>query len=229
MKKLSIIIPVLNEEKTLENVLELVSQAPTLDFEKEIIVVDDGSTDNTINILNSLKDKFNLTVVKHRKNRGKGQALRTGFKRATGQAVIIQDADMEYDPNDYVNILNTFKKTNSTVYGSRNLNPDRRGYSHFVLGVWFLTKVNNVLFNSRLTDTYTCYKLFPTDLINSIPLKSKGFEFEAEVTAKILKRGDRIDEVAISYTPRKFSEGKKIKTSDGLKGLWTIFKCRFRD
>ncbi len=228
-KKLSIIIPVLNEEKTLRKTLEQVAQAPVFDYQKEIIVVDDGSRDGTINILNKLKDKFNLVVLKHRKNRGKGRALRTGLGKVTGQAVIIQDADLEYDPNDYQNLLTVFEENNSIVYGSRNINPDRRGYRHYVLGVWFLTKVNNLLFNSKLTDTYTCYKLFPADLIKSIDLQSPGFEVEAEITAKILKRGDNIKEVAISYSPRKFSQGKKIKTIDGLKGLWTMIKYRFRD
>ncbi|MBU1292190.1 glycosyltransferase family 2 protein [Patescibacteria group bacterium] len=227
-KKLSIIIPVLNEEATLEKILERVSQVPVLDYQKEIIVVNDGSTDQTGEILKKVKDKFNLIILKHKKNRGKGQALRTGFKVATGQVIVIQDADLEYDPNDFQKLCHVFEKTGSTVYGSRNLNPERRGYHHYVLGVWVLTLVNNLLFGSKLTDTYTCYKLFPASLIKNIPLESCGFEIEAEMTAKILKKGESINEVAISYNPRKFKEGKKIRFKDGLKGLWTIIKCRVK-
>lgn len=225
-KKLSIIIPVLNEEATLEKVLEQVNLAPVFDYEKEIIIVDDGSTDRTAEILGNVKDKFNLIVLKHEKIQGKGRALRTGFEKITGQAVLIQDADLEYNPNDYQNLLKVFEETGSVVYGSRNINPDKRGYSHYVLGAWLLTKVNNLLFNSKLTDTYTCYKLFPSNLIKSISLKSNGFEIEAEMTAKILKRGEDIKEVPINYNPRKFKEGKKIRFKDGLLGLWTIIKYR---
>ena len=225
-KKLSIIIPVLNEEATLEKTLEQVYSAQVFDYEKEIIIIDDGSTDETPEILERVKDKFNLIVLKHGKRQGKGSALKTGFERITGQAVIIQDADLEYSPNDYENLLRVFENTGSVVYGSRNLNPDRKGYSHYVFGVWFLTKVNNILFNSKLTDTYTCYKLFPSDLIKSIQLKSNGFEIEAEITAKILKKGKDIKEVPIKYNPRKFKDGKKIKIIDGLKGLWTIIRYR---
>lgn len=225
-KKLSIIIPVLNEEATLEKVLEQVNSAPVFDYEKEIIIVDDGSTDRTAEILGNVKDKFNLIVLKHEKIQGKGRALRTGFEKITGQAVLIQDADLEYNPNDYQNLLKVFEETGSVVYGSRNINPEKRGYSHYVLGAWFLTKVNNLLFNSKLTDVYTCYKLFPSYLIKSIPLKSNGFEIEAEMTAKILKKGKDIKEVPISYSPRKFKDGKKINIIDGLKGLWTMIKYR---
>ncbi len=225
-KKLSIIIPVLNEEATLEKTLEQVYSAQVFDYEKEIIIIDDGSTDETPEILERVKDKFNLIVLKHGKRQGKGSALKTGFERITGQAVIIQDADLEYSPNDYENLLRVFENTGSVVYGSRNLNPDRKGYSHYVFGVWFLTKVNNILFNSKLTDTYTCYKLFPSDLIKSIPLKSNGFEIESEMTAKILKKGKDIKEIPIKYVPRKFKDGKKIRFKDGLIGLWTIIKYR---
>ena len=225
-KKLSIIIPVLNEEATLEKVLEQVNSAPVFDYEKEIIIVDDGSTDRTAEILGNVKDKFNLIVLKHEKIQGKGRALRTGFEKITGQAVLIQDADLEYNPNDYQNLLKVFEKTGSVVYGSRNINPNRRGYSHYVIGAWGLTKMNNLLFNSKLTDVYTCYKLFPSYLIKSIPLKSNGFEIEAEMTAKILKKGKDIKEVSINYNPRKFKEGKKIRFKDGLLGLWTMVKYR---
>jgi len=225
-KKLSIIIPVLNEEATLEKILDQVNQAPVLDYQKEIIVVDDGSTDQTRQILKKNKDKFGLIVLTHRKNRGKGRALQTGLKTAAGQVIVVQDADLEYSPQDFQNLLDVFDKTGYVVYGSRNLNPEKRGYHHYVLGVWFLTLINNLLFGSKLTDTYTCYKLFQADLIKSIPLKSNGFEIEAEITAKILKKGENIKEVAIKYNPRKFSQGKKIRFKDGLKGLWTVVKYR---
>jgi glycosyltransferase involved in cell wall biosynthesis len=225
VKKLSIIIPVLNEEATLKKVLEQVSQAPVLEYEKEIIVVDDGSTDRTGEILDDSKERFSSIILRHDKNLGKGAALQTGLKAVTGQAVIIQDADLEYDPQDWPKLLKELDQPNiGAIYGSRNINPEKRGYFHYVLGVWFLALVNNFLFGSKLTDTYTCYKLFPADLIKSIPLESNGFEIEAEVTAKILKRGLVIKEVPIKYSPRKFFQGKKIRFKDGLRGLWTIIK-----
>lgn len=231
MKKLSVIIPVLNEETTLIQILERVAQAPSLDFEKEIIVIDDGSTDRSGVILENLKDKYQLIVLKHQQNLGKGEAIQTGLAAATGEAIIIQDADLEYLPEDWPKLLKELESGQSEVgaiYGSRNLNPKKRGYFHYVLGAWFLTQVNNLLFRVKLTDIYTCYKLFPADLIKSIPLESDGFEIEVEITAKILKKGYQIREIGINYYPRKFKQGKKIRFKDGLKGLWTMIKWRFR-
>ncbi|MFH1461095.1 MAG: glycosyltransferase family 2 protein [Patescibacteria group bacterium] len=231
MKKLSIIIPVLNEETTLVQILKQVYQAPSLDFEKEIIVVDDGSTDRSGVILENLKDKYQLIVLRHQQNLGKGEAVQTGLAAATGEAIIIQDADLEYQPEDWPKLLKKLESGQpeiGAVYGSRNINPERRGYFRYVLGVWFLTLINNLLFGAKLTDVYTCYKLFPANLIKSIPLESDGFEIEAEITAKILKKGYQIKEVPISYYPRKFQQGKKIRFRDGLKGLKTMIKWRFR-
>jgi glycosyltransferase involved in cell wall biosynthesis len=223
---LSIIIPVFNEEETLEEVLNRVSAAPVFDYRKEIIVVDDGSTDGTRELLERLRGKFNFVHLRHPANFGKGRAIQTGLEKVSGQLVLIQDADLEYNPLNYQDLLKIFKKNNSVVYGSRNIAPKRRGYFHYVLGVWFLTTFVNLLFGSKLTDVYTCYKLFPADSIRSIPLESNGFEFEAEITAKLLSRGHQIKEVPIDYNPRRFKEGKKIRFKDGLKGLWTILRCR---
>jgi len=227
-KKLSIIIPVLNEESTIKEIIEQVEHASVLDYQKEIIIVDDGSSDNTKNILKDIKAQYNLIILEHQKNMGKGRALQTGFKVVTGNAVIIQDADLEYDPNNWAFLLKELNGSEiGAVYGSRNINSKKRGYFHYVLGVKFLTFLNNLLFRSKLTDTYTCYKLFPADLIKSIQLDSDGFEIEAEMTAKILKKGLLIKEVPISYNPRKFKQGKKIRFKDGLIGIWTIIKYRF--
>lgn len=225
--KLSIIIPVYNEKRTIEEVLKRVEQASTLNYEKEIIVVDDCSSDGTSDILEKLKKKFNFVLVRHDKNYGKGKAIKTGLKKVTGNFVLIQDADLEYDPNDYENLLKLADKR-VVVFGSRNINPTGKGYPHYVLGVKILTFLFNLLFKSKLTDIYTCYKLFPANLIKSIPFESSGFEFEAEISARILKRGYQIKEVPIRYYPRKFKEGKKIRPSDGLKGLWTIIKFTLR-
>jgi len=223
--KLSIIIPVYNEEKTVEKVLKRVFDL-SLDCQKEIIVIDDGSTDGTGQVLSNLKGKLDFILLSHSENSGKGKALRTGIERASGEAIIIQDADLEYNPENWKEMLKEFNG-NNVVYGSRNIDPKRKGYSHCILGVWLLTKVNNLLFNSKLTDTYTCYKLIPANLIKSLGLRSNGFEIEAEMTAKILKKGIPIKEIPIDYSPRKFKEGKKIKFKDGIIGLWTIIKCRF--
>ena len=228
--KLSIIIPVYNEEKTIEAVLNKVAEQDFGDWTKEIIVVDDGSQDSSKLQVTSykLQNKIeNLILITHSKNLGKGAAIRTGIKESSGDAVIIQDADLEYDPADIKLLLDELDRGANIVYGSRNLRPDRRGYSHYVWGVALLTWLVNLFFRTRLTDVYTCYKLFKTEVIKKINIESSGFELEMELTVKTLKMGCRITEVPIHYYPRKFREGKKIRAKDGLKGIWTLVKYRF--
>ena len=175
-KKLSIIIPIFNEESTIEEILEQVEQASIFNYEKEIIIVNDGSSDNTKKILENLKEKYNLIILEHNMNAGKGKALQTGLEVVTGSAVIIQDADLEYNPNDWRLLLRELNKPGiGAIYGSRNINPEKKGYFHYVMGVKFLTFFNNLLFRTKLTDIYTCYKLFPAHLIKSIELNSNGF------------------------------------------------------
>lgn len=214
--KLTIIIPAYNEAATIEGVLEKVAAAPTDGWQKEILIIDDGSEQ-------PVKIK-NFPIMRHEKNLGKGAAIKTGLKNAVGDYVLIQDADLEYNPNDYQNLLSALSEKTPVVYGSRNMGNTNRGYPHYVLGAKILTGFTNLLFGSKLTDVYTCYKLIPTSLMKSLNIQSDGFEMEAEITSKILKRGIAIKEIPISYNPRKFKEGKKIRFKDGLVGLWTILK-----
>jgi glycosyltransferase involved in cell wall biosynthesis len=229
-RTLSIVIPVYNEDGTVYEALRRVAVQDTGGWEKEIIVVDDGSRDSSKLKVQSAKLQFkikNLLLLEHGKNLGKGAAIRTALTRVTGDYILIQDADLEYDPADWPILLEAAEANpGAAVYGSRNLKPDRRGYRHFVWGVWFLTALINLLFRARLTDAYTGYKLIPRRARGSFPLISRGFEFEAEVTARLLKRKIMVQEVPIHYYPRKFSEGKKIRWQDGLKGFWTIVKNR---
>lgn len=228
--KLSIIIPVYNEKNTILEILKKIetNNLTDLGFEKEIIIVDDGSTDGTLEILKGLEK--NYKIIYHPKNQGKGAAIRTGLKYATGDYTIIQDADLEYDPKDYKKLLECAIKNNAqVVYGSRNLNPKNK-YSSllYYLGGVFLTFLTNILYNAKITDEATGYKLFKTEFLKSIPLDSKGFEFCPEITAKIAKRKIKIYEVPISYYPRSIKAGKKIKWwKDGLKAAWALIKYRF--
>src|SRR3989338_2367550 len=224
MKKLSIITPVFNEKETVEEIIKRVIAASTLDYQKEIIVVDDGSNDGTEKILENLRGKFNFLLLRHPQNLGKGAAIKTAIKQVTGYIILIQDADLEYDPNDYQELLRALSNNSPVVYGSRNLGKVKRGYFLYFLGGRFLTAFLNIMFCSKLTDINTGYKLFRTDIIKNLDFESNGFEFCEEVTAKILKSGYSIKEIPIHYYPRKFSEGKKIRFGDGLIGIWTIIK-----
>ena len=226
--KLSIVIPAYNEASTIAQVVERVQSVP---YEKHIIVVDDASTDATREALHSLDGNTNLEVISHDRNRGKGAALRTGFARVTGDIVIIQDADLEYDPRDYPKLLEPILDGRAdVVYGSRFL-----GGPHRVLLFWhsignrFLTLLSNALTNINLTDMETCYKAFRADILNDITFKSDRFGFEPEFTAKVARRGYRIYEVPISYSGRSYAEGKKITWRDGLAALFTIVRFRFFD
>ncbi len=224
--KLSIIVPALNEEKTIGQVLDQLAELNFIGWEKEVIVVDDGSTDNSKIKMQSAKSQGKIqNLIFHEKNQGKGAAIRSALEVAIGDAVVIQDADLEYDPAEIQNLLEAYEN-GAAVFGSRNLHPERTGYPHYVLGVWVLTKLINILYRAHLTDSYTCYKLIPRDVMKSLDLQSRGFEFEAEVCVKLLKKGIKIKEVPIRYSPRRFAEGKKIKARDGLIGLWTIIKNR---
>lgn len=223
--KLSIIMPVYNEEKTIMKILRRVLD---LNLDKEIVIVDDCSKDNTKNILKAISDK-NVKMFFHEKNQGKGAAIITGLKYATGDAIVIQDADLEYDPNEFYKMLDIIKEGEySVVYGSRMLGT-RTGFnikSHYI-GNKVLSLVTRMLYFKKITDMETCYKMFKKDVIKDIKLKSKRFDFEPEITAKIIKNGHKIKEVPISYNCRTFEEGKKIRWKDGMKAVYYLFKYRF--
>ena len=231
MKKLSIIIPVYNEEATIEEVLRRVAAQEINGWEKEIIVVDDASSDNSKLKIQNAKRQLkiqNCILLEHTRNQGKGAAIRTAIQKITGDWCIIQDGDLEYDTAEYPRLITELEIGSAPIiYGSRELHPERRGYPHYVLGVRILSALVNILFGTRLTDVYTCYKLIPVPFLKSLTIESNGFELEAELTVKFLKRGYAIKEIPIDYHPRGFSEGKKIRPRDGIIGIWTIIKNRF--
>jgi glycosyltransferase involved in cell wall biosynthesis len=223
--KLSVVIPVYNEKKSL---LEIIRRVQSVPIEKEIILVDDFSTDGTRDLLRDL-EKQQFKVLYHERNQGKGAALRTGFLHATGEFVIVQDADLEYDPNDYPKLLKPILDGKAdVVYGSRFSGHRTNMTSLHTLGNLFLTAITNLFYRTSITDMETCYKLFRRETIQGIRIESNRFNFEPEVTAKLLKRGLRILEVPISYSGRSFSEGKKITWRDGFSAVWTLVKYRFR-
>jgi glycosyltransferase involved in cell wall biosynthesis len=230
LRKLSIVVPVFNENTTL---VEILRRMRTVDLpdgvEREIIVVDDGSTDGTRDVLRQLGDST-VKIVLHENNKGKGAAVRTGIANATGEYVLVQDADLEYDPEDWPRLINPVLKGKArVVYGSR-FTGERRNmlFLHWV-GNRFLSLTTNVLYNTTLSDMETCYKLIDRSLLQGLDLKADRFEIEPEITAKILKKGVRIYEVPVSYTGRELDEGKKITWRDGFSALWTLVKYRFRD
>ncbi len=227
--KLSIIVPVYNERKTIDEIIRRV-RAVELDLEKEIIIVDDGSTDGTREELQSLALP-GIKVISHEQNRGKGAALRTGFAEADGDVVLVQDADLEYDPREYPRLLEPILDGRAdAVYGSRFLGgPHRVLYFWHYVGNRFLTTFSNMISNLNLTDMETCYKVFRRDVLRKINLKSPRFGFEPEVTVKLAKLRCRIYEVPVSYSGRDYAEGKKIGWKDGLAALFHLIRFRFFD
>ena len=230
--KLSIVIPVYNEVKTLAEVLQVV-KGVDIPLEKEIILVDDCSTDGTRDLLEKMQSEDSrLKVAFHEVNQGKGAALHTGFAQATGDFVIIQDADLEYDPGEYMHLLDPLIRGRAdVVFGSRfqGGGPHRVVYYWHYLGNRFLTTLSNMMTNITLTDMEVCYKVFRREIIQSLNLREKRFGFEVEVTAKVARGNWRIYEVPISYYGRTYSEGKKITWRDGFRALWCIVKYRFVD
>lgn len=228
--KLSVIIPVYNEVHTLEPAVKAVL---AVDLAHEIIVVDDGSTDGTLELYPAIAElDDSIKIFKHEKNQGKGAAVRTGFSKATGEIFLIQDADLEYDPRDYPALIQPIEEGKVVVvYGSRfRGGPTKTMFFAHMVGNKFLTLVTNILYNTIITDMETCYKVFLADAVRDIPLRAKGFEFEPEITSKILKRGHRIYEVPISYNGREFEEGKKLNPwKEGPKALYYLIKYRFVD
>lgn len=220
---LSIVIPCYNEKNNIESLVERVLKAPVPN--KEIIVVNDKSTDGTEVILEEKIKPIVDKVIHHEVNGGKGAALKTGFKHATGDFVIIQDADHEYDPKEYPKVLEPLLQGRTKVaYGSRFLEGDKKGYKANQMANAFLTKLSNVFTHEHLTDMETCYKCFEREVIQSIDIKENRFGFEPEITAKVAAMGIKIEEVPISYDPRTNEEGKKIGFKDGLRAIMCIFK-----
>lgn len=225
--KVSVLIPVYNEVSTLARVVERVM---AVDMEKEVLIIDDGSTDGTWEVIQELATRWPGVVkpLRHERNRGKGAALRTAIPHITGEVVITQDADLEYDPADYPRLLAPFASPEvQVVYGSRNLQRNPRSSWTFYWGGRLLSWLVNLLYGARITDEATGYKAFRADLFRSLRWEADGFEFCPEVTAKILRRGIRIHEVPISYRPRSHEEGKKIHWRDGIVAVWTLVRYRF--
>ncbi|MBI4340795.1 MAG: glycosyltransferase family 2 protein [Candidatus Omnitrophica bacterium] len=225
--KLSIVIPALNEERTIRGVLERVLQTP---HEKEIIVVDDGSTDGTTAILEEFRAAHGVTVFRHPARRGKGAALRTGFAAATGDIVIIQDADGEYHPEEYGLLIDPIRRGwADAVYGSRFVGAHRVFLLSHRIGNWIVNAVANVLFDTMLSDLETGFKAFRREVLQSFTLRSHDFRIEVELTAKLFKRYYRVYEVPISYSGRTRAEGKKLTWRDGFWALWALLEFRCCD
>lgn len=221
---LSILIPAFNELPTIAQCLDRVLKS---EYVSEVIIVDDGSTDGTRDILSKIKNN-KVKIFFHERNQGKGGAVRTAISHATGDYLLIQDADLEYDPQDYAKLLKPVMEGKATVvYGSRFTGEHRNMLFWHMLGNKFLSLTTNVLYNTTLSDMETCYKLMKRNLVTSFKLRSRRFDFEPEITAKILKTGVKIYEVPISYAGREFDEGKKITWRDGFMALWTLIKYRF--
>ena len=230
-KTVSILIPVFNEAKTVEEILRRVRAADTTGLTKEIVLVDDASTDGTGDVLKRLTGAKDLKIYSHPLNRGKGAAIRTALEHATGEICLIQDADLEYDPVDYPLLLKPILDGRAdVVYGSRFT-----GGTHRVLLFWhymanrFLTLLSNMVCNLNLTDMETCYKVFRRSLLEGVTLRSNRFGIEPELTAKLARRRYRFYETGINYSGRDYSEGKKIGWKDGIAALWFIFRYRFFD
>jgi glycosyltransferase involved in cell wall biosynthesis len=225
---LSVVIPCYNEVEFLEKILQRVR---AVNLASEIIIVDDGSTDGTRDILKRLESENHddLRIIYHERNQGKGAALVTGFRAATSDVLLIQDADLEYDPRDYPMLLRPIEEGIAVVvYGSRFLGGPRKAMNFWnMVANKMLTLITNVLYNAILSDMETCYKVFRRDVVRDMPIHARGFEFEPEFTAKVLKKGIRIYEVPISYNGREWDEGKKIKWIDAPLAAWTLFKYRF--
>lgn len=225
--EVSIIIPVYNEKRTIQQVVERVQQVP---YTKEIIIVDDCSKDGTREILQHSQWPENVSIYYHEKNMGKGAGIRTGIKYATKDVVVIQDADLEYDPADLVVVLKPIEDGKAdVVYGSRFLGIHRAFMFWHYLGNKLLTFITNLLYNNMLTDMETGYKAFRTPVLKGITIRSNRFDFEPEITAKIMKRHYRIYEVPIYYAGRDFEDGKKITWRDAFPALWALIKFRFVD
>ena len=235
--KLSVVMPVYNERATIEDIIARV-QAVDLNLERELLIVDDGSTDGTRELLaRRFSTNSGVRVLFHDGNRGKGAAIRSGIAQATGDVVLIQDADLEYDPRDYGQLLAPIVEGRAqVVYGSRFLGRryrflgrERVAFPLHYFGNRFLNVVTNFLYRSSLTDMETCYKVIARPVIQGLNLRANHFDIEPELTAQILKRGHRIVEVPIRYQPRTYREGKKISWRDGAKAVWTLLKYRLVD
>jgi glycosyltransferase involved in cell wall biosynthesis len=220
---LSVIVPIYNEAAHVEELLQAIEASPVL---KEIIIVDDGSTDGTREKLRALPATDYMTVIFHEQNCGKGAAVRTGLQYARGAYVLIQDSDLEYDPQDYPALLGPLRESEANVvYGVRPDRPERG--LRFYMGAKFLTHLTNLLYGAGIHDEATCYKVFRRSLLQKIPLECRRFEFCPEVTAKLCRMGEKIWEVPVSYTPRGAKQGKKIRHSDGWLAIWTLVRLRF--
>jgi glycosyltransferase involved in cell wall biosynthesis len=231
-RKVSIVIPVYNEEQSVAEVLDQVCAVDLEGLTKEIIISDDGSTDGTPQIISQYVESATEIVKVHTSptNLGKGAAVRLGISQANGDVVIIQDADLELSPAEYMRLLRPIITGEATVvYGSRFARRENRIPRRTRMANWLLTKLTNILFGAHLTDMETAYKVFRRETLTNLELRCVRFDFEPEVTAKILRAGHQIHEVPIGYTPRTVAEGKKISWVDGVEAIYTLFRCRFLD